>query len=86
MAAAFFLGETRGDLDGEALAGDEEWEDCCDTAALVDVLAPSKKGEALRRRAPRMGCTRTLEGLSWSLLGELCRPVLVVGMIVRHRF
>lgn len=69
------------DLNGEAFEGDE----VCDAAALVDVLADtlaaSKKGEALRRRAPRTGCTRSLEGLSSSLLGELCRPVLVVGMV-----
>ena len=56
--------------------------DACDATALVEALAAvSKKGEALRRRAPRIGCTRVLEGLSSCLLGELCLPVLVVGIV-----
>lgn len=51
-AATFFLGDDRADFDG-----DEVWEDCnaFDAAALVNALAVSKNGEALRRRAPRIG-------------------------------
>lgn len=82
-ATPLLRGEERVDMEGDE-ACEDDWEGC-DAAAPVVALAASKNGEALRRRAPLIGWTRILEGLSPSLLGELCRPVLVVGMLAEVR-